>query len=352
MKLNHMVACFMLVVLVSCGNNGNRNFGAVKAVAGPAAVRPKVLYVDSYNTDYPWVLEIMGGLTKELGIKMDETGVLDQSESPVELKVVHMDTKNHKEEAFIQKAALRAKAVIEEWQPDVVIASDDNASKYLIAPYFKGHSIPIVFCGVNGDSSVYGFPEKNITGMEEVKLVDQLIKELACVAQGNKVGIIMADNLSARREVFECEKLLGYPLTQYYADTFQTWETEFLKLQQEVDILLVGNLDGVSGWDNDLEALKQYMAAHISIPTGTWFEWLNDSVLITVAVMPSEMGEWAAQTALKILDGTPPSEIPITRNKRAAVFLNMELARRQGILFPQELIDRAQLVNFKESGAE
>ena len=301
MKLNHMVACFMLVVLVSCGNNGNRNFGAVKAVAGPAAVRPKVLYVDSYNTDYPWVLEIMGGLTKELGIKMDETGVLDQSESPVELKVVHMDTKNHKEEAFIQKAALRAKAVIEEWQPDVVIASDDNASKYLIAPYFKGHSIPIVF--LRRERAIHrsmASRRKTSRVWRRSKLVDQLIKELACVAQGNKVGIIMADNLSARREVFECEKLLGYPLTQYYADTFQTWETEFLKLQQEVDILLVGNLDGVSGWDNDLEALKQYMAAHISIPTGTWFEWLNDSVLITVAVMPSEMGEWAAQTALKI----------------------------------------------------
>ena len=47
----------------------------------------------------------------------------------------------------------KAKAEIDAFKPDVVIAADDNASKYLIEPYFKDAALPFVFCGVNWDAS-------------------------------------------------------------------------------------------------------------------------------------------------------------------------------------------------------
>jgi len=64
-------------------------------------------------------------------------------------------------------------------------------------------------------------------------------------------------------------------------------------------------------------------------------------VLITFATHPEEQGRWAATTALKILSGTPPSQIPVVTNKAARVILNMRLAKKLGIRFPMELIDRA-----------
>ncbi len=51
------------------------------------------------------------------------------------------------------------------------------------------------------------------------------------------------------------------------------------------------------------------------------------------------------KTALKILNGTSPSMIPITKNKRAKVSLNMSLAKDLGIIFPIEMIDMATLVD-------
>lgn len=40
-----------------------------------------------------------------------------------------MDTKLNNAEAFKRQAAKR---IIDEWTPDVVVSSDDNATKYLI----------------------------------------------------------------------------------------------------------------------------------------------------------------------------------------------------------------------------
>ena len=113
----------------------------------------KVLYIDSYHQGYAW----SDGITKGIEEALKDSGA--------ELKVHRMDTKKKPSEEFKKEAAEKAKALIEEYKPDVVIASDDNAAKYLIAPYYKDSEQPFVFCGVNWDAGVYGFPTANITGM-------------------------------------------------------------------------------------------------------------------------------------------------------------------------------------------
>ena len=47
--------------------------------------------------------------------------------------------------------------------------------------------------------------------------------------------------------------------------------------------------------------------------------------LIGVVKSAEEQGRWAADTALRILGGTPPSEIAITKNKGAKLFINKTL---------------------------
>ena len=115
----------------------------------------KVLFVDSYHEGYAWGDGIISGIKTVL------------EGSGVELKIFRMDTKRNGEKAFKESAALKAKAEIEDFKPDVVIAGDDNASKYLVVPYYKDASLPFIFCGVNWDATGYGFPFKNVTGMLE-----------------------------------------------------------------------------------------------------------------------------------------------------------------------------------------
>ncbi len=60
-----------------------------------------------------------------------------------------MDTKRNTSEKFKKNAAIRAKTAIENFKPDLIIATDDNASKYLITPYFVDSKTPVVFARLN-----------------------------------------------------------------------------------------------------------------------------------------------------------------------------------------------------------
>ena len=126
----------------------------------------KVLFIDSYHEGYAWSDGIASGIQRTLGGK------------GIELKIFRLDTKRNTDEAFKKEACSKAKSEIESFKPDVVIAADDNASKYLVEPYFKNSTLPIVFCGVNWDASVYGYPYTNTTGMIEVTPVPQLVEQL------------------------------------------------------------------------------------------------------------------------------------------------------------------------------
>ncbi len=141
----------------------------------------KVLFVDSYHEGYAWSDGITSGIQKTL------------EGSGVELKIVRMDTKRNTDTAFKESAALKAKAEIEAFKPDVVIAADDNAAKFLIEPNYKDASLPFVFCGVNWDEKEYGFPYKNVTGMVEVTPLPQLIEQLQPFAKGDRIGFIGPD---------------------------------------------------------------------------------------------------------------------------------------------------------------
>jgi ABC-type uncharacterized transport system substrate-binding protein len=340
-----LATIFLISSLFSCSNRAIKEQPRIQEELELTENKSRILYIDSYNTDLPWVQGITRGIFEGLNITLDEYGNPDSSMSNVELKILHMDTKINQSEEFIKAAAFEAKQLIESWRPDVVIASDDNASKHLIVPFFKDSELPFVFCGINWDASVYGFPSNNVTGMVEVSLIPELIDELILYSKGSRVGFLKGDSLSSRREGEEYEKVLGYEIEKVYVDNLSEWKEAFLSMQQQVDILLLGNLAAVQGWDEDEESLQRFVLEESVLPSGAWDSWMAEAVLVTFANQPEEQGEWAAFAALQILSGKSPSEIPLVKNKKAVVFLNMKLAKKMDIRFSQKILDRAHLVN-------
>ena len=222
--------------------------------SGPDYTGKKILWVNSYHEGYPWSDGIASGLHEVL----DETGV--------ELKIVQMDTKNNPDEAFGQAAGVKIKAEIEAFQPDVVIASDDNAQKYLVVPFLKGTELPVVFNGVNWDASAYGFPTSNVTGMVEVELPDQLVDLLKAHAQGEQLGYITIDSETERKVVETYnQRFFNGQMQPYWVKTQDEFKTAFLAAQQEVDIIFMGNNAGSDKWDE--EEMKQFVLRNATIPT-------------------------------------------------------------------------------------
>jgi ABC-type uncharacterized transport system substrate-binding protein len=63
--------------------------------------------------------------------------------------------------------------------------------------------------------------------------------------------------------------------------------------------------------------------------------------MLTLAKSSQEQGEWAAEAAITILRGTPPSEIPIAENKKGQLILNLEIANKLNIVFSPSLLKNA-----------
>ncbi len=291
----------------------------------------KVLFIDSYHAGYAW----SDGITE--GVKM----VIEPSGA--ELKIHRMDTKRNGSEAFKKQAAVKAKRLIENFKPDVVIAADDNASKYIIKEYYKNSEIPFVFCGVNWDEKVYGFPYKNTTGMVEVGLYNALINNMKKYAKGDKVAFISSDTPSAYKEGENSTKLLNINYDEVvYVKTFEDWKKELLNLQKSVDVIVFENNAGIKGWDD--QKAKEFLQQNISVPIGSIYDWMGEFTLVSFAKSSQEQGTWAASAALKILNGTKPEDIEIAKNTQAKIYVNMKYAEKLGITFDLALLKNAVII--------
>jgi ABC-type uncharacterized transport system substrate-binding protein len=66
--------------------------------------------------------------------------------------------------------------------------------------------------------------------------------------------------------------------------------------------------------------------------------------MIGMITFPDEHGEWAAQTALRILDGEEPSSIPVVTNKRGVLMVNVGIADDLGIQLSPDTIKNAERI--------
>ena len=293
----------------------------------------RVLHVDSYHDGYEWSDDIRQGIRSVF----DGTGT--------EWKSVFMDSKRHGGEAEKQAAAVAVRAEIARWKPDLVIASDDNASKYVVAPSLKDGKIPVVFCGVNWDGAKYGYPYRNATGIVEVEFGQELVSQLRRYAKGERFGFLAADNESDRADGTNYLERFApggaHGARWAYVRTFAEFQSKFLELQDQVDYLYILNNAGIAGWD--AEKAEEFMVHNTKVPTGSHNGWMARYTLITLGKYGQEQGQWAASTALKILDGTPPAAIPIAKNVRVRLIVNLGIAGKLGVVFKSAILKTAEI---------
>lgn len=298
---------------------------AVETYAGK-----RVYYVASYHQGYPWSDSILKTIQE---VFVDKGIVFEHFE---------MDAKRHTAVEHSKKMALEAKAKIEQFHPDLLIVSDDNATKYLVEPYFNGN-LPVVFCGVNWDLSEYNFNRTTVTGMVEIELIDKIVRNLKEYARGSRIGFIGMGGYTERKLPNYFKSLFNITLDKtYYVNNFEEWKTAYLKAQQEVDMLLVHNPDGLPQWDS--AAARKFVEENTQIPSGTSSSFTTAFALIGIIRLPEEQGQWAAETALKVLRGEPVAQIPFTTNKQGKLVINMRLGEKLKITFKPALLKVATIL--------
>ncbi|MBL4774886.1 MAG: hypothetical protein JKY87_02350 [Mariprofundus sp.] len=300
---------------------------ASTALAGEAK---RCLYINSYHSGYAWSDKI-------------EAAVKAQLAGHCELSIFRMDTKRNTSTAFGQKKALEAKALIESLQPDVVIASDDNASKYLIAPYYKDADLPFVFCGINWTAEAYGYPYANATGMIEVSAIkDMLSKARNIIGSVKSVAFIGAKGVRTDEKEFAWMVKAYAPyqvkVTPYYAANMAEWEQAYSAAQKH-DMIVLNNIAGIQNWDKD-RAIA-YATQHAGKLTVSTYDFMTPYTILAMTKIAAEQGQWAAQVAIRLLQGKQASAIPVVANRRFNMFVNLHLLQNADITLPESILFKA-----------
>jgi len=300
------------------------------ATAAGAAAPARCLYVSSYHSGYEWNDGIERGLHSTL-------------QDRCEIRKFYMDGKRNLGEAFAKAKALEAKQLVETWKPDIIIAADDNVSKFLIMPYYRDAAIPVVFCGLNWTAEAYGYPYRNATGMIEVGPIEPLQAEVLAVVKNPRRGVVLsADEITQHKEFAmarELYKRRGITLTHTAVSTLADWQAGFSAAQQNADFIMIGNYAGIKDWDE--AAARRYVLEHGRRFTVTYLDWMAPYAMLTMAKIADEQGEWSGKVAVMILNGTPPSKIPVVANRRWNMFVNTKLLDKAGIRVSTDILQKA-----------
>jgi ABC-type uncharacterized transport system substrate-binding protein len=289
----------------------------------------KCLYVSSYHHGYEWNDGIEHGLESVLKGKC-------------KIDKFYMDTKRNQDESHGKKQGQVAKEYILATHPDVVIAADDNASRFLVKPYFKNSSIPFVFCGVNWTVEEYGYPYTNATGMIEVAPIAQTLKAIQNIHKMPLQGIYLSSDVFTEYKDFERYRALfasqSVELSALFVNSVEDWTQSYSKAQNS-DFIILGNNAGINDWNPD--KVIRHVMDNSSILTVTNYDWMMPYAMFAITKQPEEQGEWAGQVALAILNNQNIGNIPIVVNRKTNIFINPGLLKTADIRLPVDLVQRA-----------
>lgn len=301
--------------------------------------KPRVLVLQSYYPDYSWTRDVDAGLKRVLG-----------KDSRVSLRWYYMDTKRHPWPDFKEKAGVAARRTIDDWQPDVIIAVDDDAQQY-VARHYAGHpKINIVFSGVNNEMATYGYDKvNNVSGILERQNLDAVKGAMLSIAESKGwKGPIKVINLGDSSETVKGDaRAIGAyewaPLVfmgSRLVTTFDDWKHVVIDEASRANFILTTNYRGLVRTAQERTLVPASEVVHWTednawpLVIGTYGFYVEEGGALSIAVSPYEQGEVAARKALEILGGRKPKDIPVEITRQFVVFMRGAAMKAKGLDLP------------------
>lgn len=290
--------------------------------------RPSILILHSYDTEYAWVRDINIGLNRVLASKY-----------LYRVRWYYMDTKRHPFPEFKTSAGIAARQVIEQMQPDVIIALDDDAQQYAARHFIDHPTIKIVFAGVNNDAANYGYDKaRNVTGILErlplaaMRETFQIAGNLNSLGRPAKLALLGDQSESVSGDARQVQAFNWSPIQLAVikrVNSWPEWQAAIDTLDNQADVILLTGYRRLkrSADDKSLVPPHEVVAwteAHSKVPviSGNGF-YTEEGGMLAIGTSPYEQGEVAASMALAIaVDGKRPDSIQIVTSKEFIVTMN------------------------------
>ncbi len=257
-----------------------------------------------------------------------------------------------------KQKAQEAYTLYQEFQPDGVIAVDDNAQSLFVVPYLRDKvGTPVMFCGVSAEPEIYGYPASNVSGiLQRPHFNRSIIFAQQLIPSVRAIGFIMREGPSARmvqnQVLSESDtypaKFVAFKMPKTIREAVAMTKT----LRKQCDLLFIGGLNGIPGEDG--KPLTQKEAVRILVKTfdkptfGYNLADIKYGILCGIVERGQEQGRMAAKMLLKAMQGTSVHKMPITRSRRGERILNVTAMRALGVIPQPESLLGTELVKTEE----
>jgi len=274
----------------------------------------------------------------------------------IEYRVFQMDSKHKSTDEWKQEAGRQARDLIDNWKPNLVYTTDDNAQKY-VTKHYTGSDIPFVFAGVNVDPGKYGFVgAKNVTGvLEQEHFVETVafLKEIKPTI--SRIGVIIDEDPTWKGVIGRMKEKASaqLPHVQFISydviQTFEDYKTRIKAYQARADALgLLGihTFEDNRGSNVPWQTVLKWTAENSRLPDFSfWADRILYGTLCAVVVSGYEQGLAAGRIARGILvEGKSPSSYPMKPTIKGRPMVSLARARKLGIRVRSTLLLSSKVV--------
>ena len=289
-------------------------FIGLLVVALSANIRSKnrVLFLHSYHPEYAWTRDVTLGWKRKF------------NERKATVKYHYMNTKRFSDPDSKRRAAVKVLKLINLWNPDIIVAVDDDAQFLVGSKFVNDPDIDIVYAGVNNNPKVYGYYDSNnIYGIKENMVLtafNDLLNQYRLAKENPDKPLRIAhlsDSSSFSKSIINDVRTFDWSPNKVVFSlecfTFKEWQQGLMKANREADLVLLTNYHTLSAAtdtkDNSQPAVPANEVMKWALQTsqkpifGTWGYVVEDGGMMALSVSPYEQGEAAAKFTTSIIDG-------------------------------------------------
>ena len=327
----------VLFILVFCGMEQLRaDQGTAEAGRTPSTLNliphpARVLVLNSYHPRYVWGDAVMRGVSE----------VFLKAAPEAEVRYEYLDAKHYRPEVVFEpmRRLLLAKYKQMHFNFDVIVSTDDDALNFLALyrdEIFPG--TPVVFCGTNTFDPSRLRGRQGFTGIvEDYDLRGTLELVLRLHSQARHWALVSGMSTSSLMN-----QSRFYNIYPDYKDRIQLIDlarlnvpeviTALQKLPEDTVIIYLSWYKMPDGTFLSVRESTSLVLQYSNRPMySPWDYTMGYGVIGGHVLKAAEHGSDAARIALRILDGTPVSQIRITRHSRFSYLFDWRMLRKFGI---------------------
>ncbi len=343
-KKEVMAAGLVVLVVIAIVVGGYSIFRSPWGYYGEGPI--KIFHLNSYHYGMPLVDEDIAGFES----------VFNDANIEIKVEYFQMDGLRNSSEENLKSSAARALVAIEEFGPDLIYATDDPAHGYIIKPYFKGSSIPVVFAAINKDLGDYGYDEvDNVAGVYErlpfIEVMD-LLKQL--YPYSSKI-VLVTDNFPQWIDVIGRFKNVEdeLPWIEFVGwetyDTFEEYKSGVLEYRDKVDAFVflgLNTFEGEGGNNVPRAEVVRWNVENIDLPDVSFWNFLvAEGVLMAEEISSTDQGIAAGKIAYDILiEGEIPGDFSFMKTTKLTRHINLARAEKLDLRVPSIVLVNSEIV--------